>query len=192
MLPIRDNERICPMCGRLAFNGVTHRFCKTKYGIDGLTSFFHYSGPVRSAIKQIKYRGVSDLAKEFMSLTRMPDRACLPARQVGHNMFVVPIPLHPKKYRERGFNQTEVLARYIPLPMRTDVLCRIRATPPQAEIKTKKERLENMKHSFVSSSITGNVLLFDDVTTTGATLREAAAALKRAGANHVWAMTIAR
>lgn len=179
--PILDNERICPMCGRLAFEGITHSRCKTRYGIDGLTSFFHYNGPVQKAIKAIKYRGVSDLAKELVSLS--------PVKGFS-DYVVIPIPLHPKKYRERGFNQAEVLARELHLPMRTDILRRIRATPPQAEIKEKKKRLENMKNSFESSRVSGRILLFDDVCTTGSTLRNAASALKHAGAEHIWAMTI--
>ncbi len=105
---------------------------------------------------------------------------------------LVPVPLHSTRLRDRGFNQAEVLVRQLHIPMRTDILTRTRSTSPQAEIKEKKKRLENMKNSFASRQIRGNIVLFDDVCTTGATLRNAAEALKRAGANHVWAMTIAR
>jgi ComF family protein len=189
--PIADNERICPMCGRLAFGGVTHLYCRTPYDIDGLTSFFHYDGPVRKAIKAIKYRSVSDLSEEFVSLVPHLSPMFYDQRSI-----FVPIPLHPSRYRFRGFNQAEVLGRIVAkrlnIPVRTDILCRARATPPQAEIKKKKERLENMKNSFASKSVSGDIILFDDVCTTGATLRNAASVLKRAGANHIWAMTIAR
>lgn len=188
---IAHNERICPMCGRFAFEGITHPYCRSRYSLDGLTSFFHYDGSVRKAIKAIKYRYVSDLANEFISLILE-----LPSTIYDQRSILVPIPLHPARYRERGFNQAEVLGRIIAqqlnVPVRTDILGRTRATMPQAEISGKKKRLENMKHSFVSGDIRGNILLFDDVCTTGATLRNAADALKRAGANHVWAMTIAR
>jgi ComF family protein len=171
------------MCGRLAFEGITHPRCRTQYGIDGLTSFFHYDGPVRKAIKAIKYRLVSDLAGEFISLISVPD---------FKNYILIPIPLHPKRYRERGFNQAVVLGEKLNIPMRTDILRRIKATAPQAEIKERKKRLENMKLSFESKHVSGDFLLFDDVTTTGATLRSAAAALKRSGAKRVWALTLAR
>jgi len=187
MRPITDNERICPMCGRLAFEGVTHPYCRTRYGIDGLTSFFHYDGVGQKAIKAIKYRLVSDVAEEFMSFIKVPE---------FKYFILVPIPLHPKRFRERGFNQAEVLgtilAKKLHIPVQTDILRRTRATAPQAEISEKKKRLENMKNSFVSREISGNILLFDDVCTTGATLRNAAGALKRAGASHVWAITVAR
>lgn len=187
--PISDTERVCPMCGRLAFCGVTHPNCRTRYGIDGLTSFFHYDGPVRKAIKALKYRYVSDLAEEFVGLTQIPE-------QVGNDSILVPIPLHGTRYRQRGFNQAEVLGRAVAqrlhIPVRTDILRRTRATPPQAEIKRRQERLDNMKSSFASKPVFGNIILFDDVCTTGATLRNAASALKRAGAHHIWAMTVAR
>jgi ComF family protein len=154
-----------------------------------LTSFFHYDGPVRKAIKAIKYRLVWDLAHEFVSLAQIPD-------QVGNGNTLIPIPLHPSRFRVRGFNQAEILGRLLAkrlhISIRTDILHRTRATPPQAEIKEKKRRLENMKNSFVSRKVSGNILLFDDVCTTGATLQNAAGALKRAGARRIWAITIAR
>jgi len=171
------------MCGRLALDGVTHPYCRTRYSLDGLTSFFHYDGPVKKAIKAIKYRYVSDLAEEFVSLLSIPE---------FKNYVLIPIPLHSTRLRDRGFNQAEVLGSLLRIPMRTDILRRTRATMPQAEIKEKKTRLENMKNSFASREIWGNIVLFDDVCTTGATLRNAAGALKRAGARHVWAMTLAR
>jgi ComF family protein len=181
--PIAHNEHVCPMCGRLALDGVTHPYCRTRYSLDGLTSFFHYDGPVKKAIKAIKYRYVSDLAEEFVSLLSIPE---------FKNYVLIPIPLHSTRLRDRGFNQAEVLGSLLRIPMRTDILRRTRATMPQAEIKEKKTRLENMKNSFASREIWGNIVLFDDVCTTGATLRNAAGALKRAGARHVWAMTLAR
>lgn len=189
MRPIMDNERICPMCGRLAFGGVTHPRCRTKYGIDGLTSYFHYEGPAQKAIKSIKYRLVSDLAKEFISLTTPVALHPMPSS-------LLPIPLHPKRFRERGFNQAEILgkviAKRLDIPVRTDILRRVIYTLPQVSMKEKKSRLENMEHVFAGSKISGNILLFDDVFTTGATMRSAAGVLKRNGATSIWAMTMAR
>ena len=184
--PILDNERICPMCGRLAYKGITHPYCRTNDGIDGLTSFFHYEGVVQKAIKAIKYRGVSDLAKEFVGLATIPDFS---------QYILIPIPLHSIRYRERGFNQAEVLGKHLHIPMRTDILYRTHHTKPQAEMK-RKERLENMQNVFsIHKSFIfhhSSVISFDDVFTTGATMRSAAYALKRAGAKNIWAITIAR
>lgn len=181
--PIADNEKICPMCGRLAFDGKTHPRCRTTYGLDGLTSFFHYQGPVQQAIKIIKYRYVSDVGKELVSLitdTELPQGV------------LIPIPLHASRYKVRGFNQAEKLGKLLHIFMRTDILRRTQATPPQAEIKKRNARLKNIMHVFQANISPEQVILFDDVFTTGATMRSAAGVLKRAGAKFVWAVTIAR
>lgn len=185
---IATNEAICPMCGRLSFDGATHPKCRTKYGLDGLTSFFHYDGSVRKAIKALKYRRISDLASEFVSLI-------LPSH---FGSVLVPIPLHISRLRSRGFNQAEVLGSCFALqgniPVRTDIIRRVKVTEPQVDMKTKDERLENMKNVFqvVKTIQYKNIMLFDDVFTTGATMRSAATVLKRAGAKCVWAVTMAR
>lgn len=176
------------MCGRLAFEGVTHPKCRTQYGIDGLTSFFHYDGVIRKAIKAIKYRYITDLAEEFVSL--VPDFK-------KNTSFLIPIPLHISRFRERGYNQAEVLgkllAKQLAIPVETNVLVRVKKTIPQAAIKHRKERLKNMDSVFeTKNTVSGPVLLFDDVFTTGATMRAAAEVLKQKGAKSIWAMTMAR
>ncbi len=193
--PVADNERICPMCGRLALDGITHPGCKTRYSLDGLTSFFHYGGVVQKAVKAIKYRFVSDLAQEFISL--IPN---LPSPIYDLRSVLVPIPLHPTRLRFRGFNQAEllgsILAKRVNIPLQKNILKRTKYTVPQVEMKERKKRLENMEHVFSCSNLTmkqyNNIFLFDDVFTTGATLRSAANVLKRAGAHHVWGITMAR
>jgi len=130
----------------------------------------------------MKYRLVSDLAEEFVGLAKIPNIS---------KYILVPMPLHATRYRERGFNQAEALGKCLRIPMRTDILYRTNQTKPQAEMK-RKERLENMKGVFVSHDISGNIVLFDDVFTTGATMRSSAHALKRKGAKNVWAVTMAR
>ncbi|MCX6791485.1 MAG: ComF family protein [Candidatus Gottesmanbacteria bacterium] len=184
---IKPNEPICPMCGRPALDGATHPICRTRYSLDGLTSFFHYDGPVRKAIKAIKYRLVSDLAEEFVNLVSVRD---------FDDCILIPIPLHPSRFRQRGFNQAEVLgsilAKRLNVAVRTDILRRVKETEPQVSIKKRADRLENMKNIFSCKNITGNILLFDDVCTTGATMRSAATVLKRAGATCVWAVSMAR
>ncbi len=191
--PILPNEQICPMCGRPALDGVTHPRCRTRYCIDGLTSFFHYNGPVRKAVKAIKYRLVSDLAQEFITL--------ITPENVGDGILV-PIPLHSSRFRQRGFNQAEVLgkllAKRLNIAVQTDILKRVKETVPQVEMKDRKQRLKNMEGVFGINKTAEKrytkttVVLFDDVFTTGATMRAAASVLKHAGAKRVWAMTMAR
>jgi competence protein ComFC len=189
---IEKNESICPVCGRPAIDGVTHPHCRERYTPDGLTSFFHYDGIVKKAIKSIKYRFVSDLAAEFVSLVPETSMACLP------KYALVPIPLHISRLRFRGFNQAEklgiLIAGQLNIPVNTDILCRTINTVPQVEMKHRSERLENMEKVFsVIVSFSGSgFILFDDVFTTGSTMRAATNVLKRAGVKHVWAVTMAR
>jgi ComF family protein len=143
----------------------------------------------------LKYRLVTDLAEEFISLIQNS--------LLVNNSVLIPIPLHPSRLRERGFNQAEILGRLLSkklnITMRTDILKRARETVPQAEIERRKDRMENMKNVFVCNDVFHqqaerykNILLFDDVFTTGTTMREATSVLKRAGARWVWCVTMAR
>ena len=172
------------MFGRPALDGITHPVWRSQYCIDGLTSFFHYDGPVQKAIKAIKYRYISDLTGEFVSL--------IPKFSFTKPYTLIPIPLHPARFKHRGFNQAEALGTLLPIPMRTDILRRTKATTPQVDMKDRKKRLANMKNAFIAQNSLDNVLLFDDVFTTGATMRSAAVALKHAGTTFVWAVTMAR
>lgn len=200
VIPIASNECICPMCNRKAIAGVTHPGCHSRYSLDGLTSFFYYHDVVRKAIKTIKYRFVSDLASEFVHL--VPFAAYEVRSAMGDpQSFLVPMPLHDSRLRFRGFNQAEKLGEYVAarlnISLKTGILRRARETGSQVEMKSSEDRLKNMKHVFsvqnsASFSIHDSILLFDDVFTTGATMREAANVLKRAGARFVWGVTMAR
>ena len=105
---------------------------------------------------------------------------------------LVPIPLHPSRERERGFNQSQIIAEFLaaqtPAKLSAQkILIRAKHTLPQAELG-KKERLENMKDSFAifeNAHIPPNIILVDDVSTSGATMREAAETLKNAGAKKI-------
>lgn len=205
---VNPNEAICPVCEKLAIDGATHPHCQNRYALDGLTSFFRYEGIIRKATKSIKYRLVSDLAEEFISL--IPSSSCNNLTIQQYNNFVlVPIPLHPARYRFRGFNQAEVLgkllARRLNIPIKTNIFKRVKKTIPQVDMKDRDERLKNMQNVFALNNLTMKpalpagrqfnnsfVILFDDVFTTGATLRSAANVLKRAGFKNIWGMTMAR
>jgi ComF family protein len=112
--------------------------------------------------------------------------------------LVVPVPLHPSRQRERGFNQAALLARALPLPS-VAALARVRATPSQTDLPAHQRRV-NVKDAFAlagglrqRSAMEGHcVVLLDDVTTTGATLRECAEVLRRADVREVRAVTAAR
>lgn len=111
----------------------------------------------------------------------------------------IPIPLHPKRQRERGFNQAELLARDIavayPVPVLTNLI-RSKLTKPQAEIHDRQLRIENMNNAFTladPSVVQGkNIALVDDVFTSGATMNAAVSVLKAAGAKKIIAITVAK
>lgn len=186
--------QICPICERPAIGGATHPRCQTRYALDGLTSFWPYQGLVKKAIKELKYRLVSDLASELISLTPLKDMKL-------QNQSLIAVPLHVKRENWRGFNQTDLLGKMIAqnltLPFISDFLVRIKNTEPQITLSG-KQRQENIRGAFSfnhnSEFIIHNssILLFDDVWTTGATLRTCGAVLKKAGAKWVWGLTLAR
>lgn len=199
---ISSNESICPVCEKPAIDGRTHPKCQSKYALDGLTSFFHYDGAIRKAIKAVKYRFIFDLAKEFITLIPSSSLYQVTKPLTNQLTFLVPIPLHPSRLRSRGFNQAEVLGKLVAqrlhVSMMSDILTRVKKTVPQVEMKHQSERLKNMEGVFGVNKLTiqqinnVTILLFDDVFTTGATMRAAAKVLKQAGATFVWAITMAR
>ncbi|MFC2048468.1 ComF family protein [Chloroflexota bacterium] len=111
----------------------------------------------------------------------------------------MPVPLHQRRLRERGYNQSallsEELGKLAKLPVVDDCLVRERYTPPQARTATVDERQRNVAEAFTYRNDRlrdKQVLLIDDVSTSGATLNTCAAALKAAGAKSVWGLTLAR
>ncbi len=116
--------------------------------------------------------------------------------------MVIPVPLHSSRRRERGYNQAELLARVFAglmrLPIRTNVLVRVRATEAQTHLSA-TERRRNVSGAFALTSRAvateireRRILLLDDVTTTGSTLDAAAEPLRASGAASVWGLAFAR
>lgn len=155
-----------------------------------------YEGTLMSAIHQFKYGGKSHLAKSLG-----PFLATFAGEQLKgkEGLLVIPVPLHPRRLRERGFNQSLLLARHVASHLNVDLdflsLRRIRYTQPQTGLK-KDERRKNVKKAFGlldPKVVKGRtVVLVDDVTTTGNTLNECARILKRAGAEDIYCAVLAR
>jgi ComF family protein len=152
---------------------------------------FIYGGPIADAIVRLKYAGRSDLAG---GLGRLLAEAARP--YAGWVDSVVPLPLHPTRLRERGYNQSALLAaevaRAIGAPLDLRSLQRVRPTRDQAGLP-RAERAENLRGAFAARpGRLARVLLVDDVRTTGATLAAGAEALQRAGAGEIRTLALAR
>jgi len=173
--------------------------------LDGLISLFAYEGIVRGAIHKLKYKLVTDLESEFWEiiksdLEKRGEEMLVLKRFVSEEKpVIIPIPLYWYKEHSRGFNQSSLfgkrLASCFSLSFSDKIFVRSRSVPSQTKL-TQKEREENVKGIFkVGATAPGslpNVLLVDDVWTTGATMKEATKTLKIAGVKTVWGLTVAR
>lgn len=219
VLGIKTVFQICPVCERPSPFGLIHPLCKTRNSLDGLTSFFIYEDIIKEAIHKLKYRRITDLKSEFLQIMfnewgQKSDEMTLLNRFIEQEKpTVIPVPLYWWKEHDRGFNQSsiigEAIAKKFNLPFNDKILFRQKNTISQTKLK-EEDRKKNVQNIFsVSPNIlispprlasrveveAGqylNILLVDDVWTTGATLKEATKTLKSAGAKKVWGLTVAR
>jgi len=188
-------QPFCQKCGKPESSGVLCSSCwGRKTEIDGIRSVFRFEGVIRQAIHELKYRNlraISGCLAMFMA-NYLEDN---PVR----GEVLVPVPLHSRRLRERGYNQSTLLARelgkLVVLPVIDNSLCRIKDSLPQARTTAIEERRDNVKGAFAcrdEALKARNVILIDDVCTSGATLEACALALKAGGAIPVWGLTLAR
>jgi ComF family protein len=182
-----ENYRIrsprCYVCGEpLKFSSCLR--CKgEKFHFEKIRGAFTYEGPVVKLIELYKYYGIHKLS------TYLGEKMVEPFLELGDVDFIVPIPLHPSRERERGFSQTHLLGRVISektgVPI-LDALIRKRNTKSQTKLG-REERKKNLKDAFeVVGEIEGkSIVIVDDVLTTGITINEASKILKREGALRV-------
>jgi len=187
-------KHLCVVCGKPALGGFTHPLCRTRFAPERALAGFAYRGPVKRLVKSLKYRGITGVAKILAELMAED----LEEREIsfGRKALVVPVPLSFWRRSSRGFNQAallgEALAERLGLEFREDLLKRVKDTPSQVSLG-RRERARNVKGAFSADRLGGeDIVLVDDVLTTGATAREAARALKKAGAGQVWVLTFSR
>jgi len=198
---IKNLPPFCNSCGRqLKKNSFAGNICpqclRSKLHFDRAFSPCVYDGIIKELIHEFKYKGKPYLGKTLSGL--LIDFIREYSLPVNYLDCVIPVPLHKMRLREREFNQAQILSQYIAdefkLNMLKDTLLRCRYTKTQTELEINRRAL-NVKDSFLVESAENiknkNILLVDDVLTTGATSSEAAFALKNSGANIVFVLTLA-
>lgn len=181
----------CPQCGLLSFEGQLCGACiASPPDFDATKALFRYEYPISQVLQQYKYNQQLFLAETFAELMMQKIQA--------HNIdLIIPMPLHPSRLQERGFNQSLEIARIISkrlkIKVNSQAVSRIKQSPPQASLPL-KERVKNMKGAFACHQDLSSlrIALIDDVMTTGASLNALAKAVKAKGATHVECWLIAR
>lgn len=185
----------CKRCGAPMDLEVCWECAGKRFRFDSATCYGYYTGVLREAIHQFKYSGNRQLAEELGMLLAA---AWSERNDKAEIDCIVPVPMHRSRERERGFNQSALLAQVVAdrlsLPITTQALKRTKAARPQVDL-TLEERADNVKGTFGIGSDTldgRNLMLIDDVFTTGSTLDEAAGVLKSGGAASVHVLVLAR
>ena len=193
-IPVKDTLT-CPICGaRMAENT---KICHKDTPFRLAAALPYNNEKVKTLIWQLKYEKKTYAARPLVYL--MIHHLKTLGMNIG-NYIVVPVPLHASRERERGFNQAELiatpLARELGLSLERKSLVRVKKTASQAETKNRQERRKNLEGSFSvrhPERIQGkDILLIDDVFTSGATAEAAVAALKDTGAKKVIVAVAAR
>ena len=222
LIDISPNQ-YCPFCRRpkIVLGGGTCNFCKRTKNLNGLYSAAPYQNfIIKKAIAQFKYepyikalsRPLSLLIIKHFQLLEHPSVAKgkeermlfehpleNPSGSNGTKEVLVPIPLAKKRLRQRGYNQSEEIAKelssFLAIPLILNCLVKIKETASQVELSG-SQREENVKGVFFCENpdtVRGKkIFLVDDVFTTGSTMEECALTLKRAGAKEVWGIVVAR
>lgn len=179
---------ICPGCNyEIAKLGI-HKACIKNSSLDGLIATSRYEGVMKQFVRQIKYRGYFNM---------IPSAAKILAESVSGrfdgSLVITSVPLHTKRLRVRGFNQSELLARelakILKLPY-SNLIVKKRATKQQAELN-RQARLVNLDNAFeITKTPPKKLILVDDVCTTGATLSACAKTLKKSGSIQVYGLVL--
>ena len=192
MAPIA--EPVCRGCGQGIAQGTLCASCRsTPLALEGIRSAYYFEGPLREAIHAFKYKGVRMLGQPLGEMLYDGFSRYQLAADI-----IVPVPLHPSRQGQRGFNQSLLLAEHLAqqtgLRLAAHELRRTRNTPSQVGLHAQQRRA-NVHDAFVWSGapLQGQrALVIDDVCTTGSTIEACAAALSTAGAASVWGLTLAR
>ena len=182
------DEALCPNC--------ISNIKRMPYQQGGTRSFGVYEGVLRTAIKKLKFKNKKKLAEPLAILLVEYLKNSFSVDSIN---YIISVPLSKKRLKERGFNQVDLLALIIERGLRVqfipNMIARIKETKPQFELK-REERFRNLKGAFrvcdPERVRDRNILLLDDILTTGSTVSECSKVLKDAGAGKVYVLTLAR
>jgi ComF family protein len=190
----------CFFCKKPSPFNLTHFSCQKKYSPDGIMSIFYYNHLLKKIIKSVKYQFATEVLKELFQIINPKKIEKLYFFSDFKNAAFQPIPLHPNKEKQRGFNQAKILIsffqKFLPF-VEVNYLVRKKETKPQAEIKDRKKRYLNIQGAFSINPKTKvdkkkTIIVVDDVVTTGLTALEAVKTLKKVGFEKVFVLTLAK
>ena len=187
----------CLMCSHSSVDGFTHKICKISYAPEQTFSMFKYSWVIKSLIRKGKYRGnfkaYLDIIEFFNSKSSF--------LQSLENYILIPIPISQKRLQQRGYNQCEkickYLEQYIPQSKTVKLLKRTKETKSQYSLK-REERMVNMKNAFeidkkfVTLIKDKKIVIVDDISTTGSTIREACKEVYKANPKKIICLTLSK
>lgn len=190
------SEPYCMKCGKV-LEKEESEYCKDcllhPHAFERGRSLFVYDGPVKGSLYRFKYGGRKEYAKVYAHLTESRLGEYIKEIQP---QALLPVPLHRKRYRMRGYNQSEVFARQLgrrmSIPVASKMAWRVKNTLPQKELDL-ADRQNNLKKAF---KIKGNdvklntIIIIDDIYTTGSTIDALALALREAGVQNIFFLTI--
>jgi len=196
-LPYLENQ-FCSVCNEPSVGGFTHLRCQSRYAPDRFLSLFVYKGLAQNLVKELKYGKVTALRKVVnrLVLEFLEENGI----DLGEKTLITFVPIHQFKLWERGFNQSQLLAEEVGKSLNLRVesfLEKVKETRSQTEFK-KEDRAQNVKGSLALKKVIDkilqgqDVLLIDDVFTTGATLLECANLLKRGGVRFLYLLTLCK
>ncbi len=200
----------CLSCGKMGsqfcFDCLASSPTAERESVEWVFPIFDYRhSPIKKALHLLKYKNGKNIAKIFSSVLYgkiLEELADYKTMENFRNVILIPIPLSKKRYRERGYNQAELFCKELikldnntNFKLETNILKKPRETEHQARIKNRSERMKNIIGSFSVQNEdlikNKNIILIDDILTTGATLAEAKKVLKKSGARKIIAFTIA-
>jgi ComF family protein len=192
----------CPVCWKSSLDGSKHDDCFGKYKLDGLASVWKYQGVIKNIIHFLKFNGGKNLISDLIDIAGRVIEVDLYRLGSFAQFFylsdteITYVPLTKRRRNERGYNQAEKIAFYLSRLKNKNSVCLLKKnkeTDSQTKLN-KKDRLKNLKDVFIFSSkiVPKNIVLVDDVVTTGSTLNECAKVLKKAGVEKVWGFTLTK